>query len=188
MKSVRYVIFSSVFLFITIVGISAVELPEYVGVAKCRTCHMSSSRGNQYIIWKESAHSHAYATLATEKAREAAEKMGVTEDPQKSEKCLKCHTTAFNVADSLIESSFDFTLGVQCEACHGSGSLYRKPTIMSAKKYRDDPAGTLELWKELGLVIPGEKQCRGCHTNEDFDFNEKFKLIAHPNPNISQKS
>ena len=62
---------------------------QYVGVKKCAMCHKSKARGNQVGAWMEARHSKAYATLATDTAKEAGKKLGI-EDPQKSPKCLKC--------------------------------------------------------------------------------------------------
>ena len=37
--------------------------PQYVGVAKCRPCHMLPAKGNQYKVWQEGPHSKAIETL-----------------------------------------------------------------------------------------------------------------------------
>lgn len=69
---------------------------KFVGALKCRICHNTEKSGHQYNKWKESNHSHAYQTLATDKAKEFAKAKGI-EDPQKSDACMKCHVTAYNV-------------------------------------------------------------------------------------------
>ena len=53
---------------------------NYVGTAKCLTCHASAA-----AVWQGSAHAHAFATLAGRKA---------DADP----KCVLCHTVGFGSA------------------------------------------------------------------------------------------
>lgn len=79
-------------------------------------------------------------------------------------RCLSCH--APDLADGLQ--------GVSCEACHGPGRAYAAAYVMR------DP----ELARLVGLVEPGERTCRGCHTESTpsltrFDYAAKLPLIAH---------
>jgi len=46
---------------------------------------------------------------------------------------------------------------VQCEACHGAGSDYKKMSIM---KDREKAVAN-------GLEIPSQATCNGCHTGDD---------------------
>lgn len=161
---------------------------DYVGVAKCRTCHKKEAIGNQYGVWLDSKHAKAYETLASDNARKWAAEAGV-DDPQADEKCVKCHVTAYGVPEDRLSRKFDKTLGVQCEACHGAGKDYRKKKIMV----------DVELAKSKGLKIPEAEDCVVCHNDESpawkpdrytladgskvgFDFDEALKLIAHPVP------
>jgi len=150
---------------------------KYIGVSKCKMCHMSESKGNQYKHWAESKHAKAYETLATDAAKKTAEKAGLKADPQKSPECVKCHVTAFGVADNLKDESFNIADGVQCEACHGAGSDYKGMTTMKDKQKAI----------EAGLVIPTKEACVKCHNSEspfykEFNFDEFYKEIAHPLP------
>jgi hypothetical protein len=155
----------------------------YIGADKCaKMCHKSKEKGEQYGIWKASKHAQAYATLATPAALETAKKAGVTGDPQKSEKCLKCHVTAYGVDVSKVDSACSKEQGIGCEVCHGPGSNYAKLKIMKDKKAAI----------EAGLVIPDEKVCVKCHNPESpsykkFDFAEFYKKIAHPAPKVEAK-
>ena len=140
---------------------------QYAGVSKCKMCHSSESKGNQYKIWKESSHAKAYESLATDAAKKAAEKKGLTTDPQKSPECLKCHVT---VSGSEAD-------GVQCESCHGAGSDYISLSTMKDKQKAI----------EAGLVMPTKEVCVKCHNPEspnyvEFNFDEFYKKIAHPRP------
>jgi hypothetical protein len=151
---------------------------KYLGAEKCaKMCHKAKSKGEQLPIWQKSKHANAYAELATPKALETAKKAGLTEDPQKSEKCLKCHVTAYGVDAALIDSTFSPKDGIQCEACHGAGSKYAKLSAMKDKK----------LALAAGLTIPTEKVCVKCHNKESpfykpFVFDDMVKQIAHKKP------
>ena len=92
---------------------------NYIGVDKCaKMCHKSKEKGEQYGIWKNTKHAQAWATLATPAALETAKKAGVAGDPQKSEKCVKCHVTAWGVDPARIDSTCTKDQGVGCEVCH----------------------------------------------------------------------
>jgi hypothetical protein len=152
--------------------------PSYMGSEKCaRMCHKAVTKGEQLKIWQESKHAHAYAELATPKAQETAKKAGIVGDPQKSDKCLKCHVTGFGLPAERFDSTFSAKDGIQCEACHGAGSDYAKLKIMKDKKAAI----------AAGLVIPTEKVCVKCHNTESpfykpFVFTDMAKKIAHPMP------
>jgi hypothetical protein len=104
---------------------------QYVGSAKCKTCHKAEKKGAQYVKWQEGKHSKAYEVLASD---------------QTSDQCLKCHVTAFGAAAEAKAESFDQTEGVGCEACHGPGSDYKKMKVM---KDRDAAlaAGMIALYR-----------------------------------------
>src|SRR3972149_6605863 len=109
---------------------------KYVGAESCKNCHRAKASGEQYNKWKEWKMAKAFDTLAGDKAKEIAKKQGV-DDPQKSDKCLKCHVTAFDVADALLDKKFDKKQGIQCESCHGPGEQHVK-NRMSAPEDEDE--------------------------------------------------
>ncbi len=158
---------------------------QYVGVKKCKTCHKKEKIGDQYGKWKEMKHSKAFESLLTEEAKEAAAEMGI-EDPTKSEKCLKCHTTGYGEGGYDLSKSAEENArfeGVQCEACHGPGSGYKKKKIMKALA-----RGEIKP-EEVGMVVPTEEVCLNCHGKgkgnpfeEEFNFEEAKEKIAHPVP------
>ena len=133
---------------------------QYVGAAKCKMCHMGAKKGDQFAKWQASQHSKAFATLATEKAKEVAKKAGVEGDPQQSPKCLKCHVTGFEAPASAKAASYAQTDGVGCEACHGAGSAYQTMKVMKALR-----AGTQEA-KAVGFLKGDEATCIKCHNPE----------------------
>jgi hypothetical protein len=152
--------------------------PAYVGVAKCKMCHSSDAKGNQYKVWTHTAHAAAYDTLASAKAKAVAEKAGVTGNPQESPKCLACHVTGYDAPKEMKQASLTITEGVSCESCHGPGSEYKEFRVMK----------DVEAAKAKGLnPTPTEATCTKCHNKNSptfvsFDYATMVKKIAHPNP------
>ena len=150
---------------------------KYIGVAKCGMCHKAEAKGNQLGQWEKSAHAHAFATLAGEKALAIAKEKGLTTPPQQNDACLKCHVTGHGQPAELFDAGFVAAQGVQCESCHGAGSDYKSITVMKNR----------EASVAAGLVLPTEAVCVRCHNKEsptfkEFDFKTMFAKIAHPRP------
>ncbi len=145
---------------------------KYLGATACKPCHNLVKKGKTYDKWASTKHAMAYKTLANEESMKIAKEMKI-KDPQKSEKCLKCHATGYDATKELMGKKFDITEGVTCEGCHGAGSEYK---LVHMK----DP----EKAKELGLTMPGEKKCLTCHNEEsptykEFKFAKDWKVIDH---------
>lgn len=160
---------------VTLLPRAAAAQHKYVGVAKCRVCHMSAKLGgDNYKAWKASTHARAYETLASEKAREKAKELKIT-DPQTSERCVKCHVTAYGAPTAQVGPGVKHEDGVGCEKCHGPGSDYLSNEVMKDKKAA----------AAKGLLVPDEKLCRECHNEESpfykpFDYKTFVAKIAHP--------
>ena len=134
--------------------------PTYVGSEKgCKMCHKA-----QFDSWSTTKHAKAWDALKPEE--------------QAKPECAGCHQTGA-MADGVMITS------VGCEACHGPGSEYKKPAIMSKKAYADKDAGR-KAAVAAGLVIPTAETCTSkCHKAEGntnfkgFDF-AKAKTQVHP--------
>jgi len=173
-------LFFSVLVLIIPALLNAQRKAKYIGAKACMPCHLTPKSGAAYKIWQASAHAKAFATLATPAAKEIAQKKGIA-DPQKDEKCMKCHDTAFGVAAVQLAPTFKSGEGVGCEICHGAGSEYKVMQLM-----KDIDTGKIK-GETLGLMKPGEKFCVKCHNAESpsfkgFNFAEAGKKIAHPTP------
>ena len=161
--------------------------PEYVGVPKCKMCHSSAKKGKQFQKWAAAKHAQAYKVLATDEAKKVGKKFGI-DDPQKSGKCLKCHSTAYAWTESIVGSNVKVEEGVGCELCHGAGSRYKYLSVMKNR----------EKAVAAGLTNP-KKACVKCHnkdvptwnpekytradgTKVGFDFEQAWKKIEHDNP------
>ncbi|HXF48248.1 MAG TPA: cytochrome c family protein [Verrucomicrobiae bacterium] len=155
---------------------------KYVGADKCKTCHNTQAMGKMYDKWMQSAHAKAYATLASDTAKAVAKKMGI-DDPQKSEKCLKCHTTDYEAHKAQAPDMAWVAEGIGCEQCHGPGEKYKALSVMKDKK----------LSMQNGLIVPDEKTCLKCHGNPENPFNkpfvfaEAYKKIEHRKPKTGTK-
>ncbi len=149
----------------------------YVGVKSCKMCHKKAEEGEQFAKWQESKHSKAFELLGTPEAKELGKKAGV-EDPQKSGKCLKCHSTAYNWTETVQTQEIPVEEGVSCESCHGPGKNYKKKEIMKVK------ADAIAQ----GLIDKPKEFCKNCHNEQSptwkgsFDADKMFDKIKHPRP------
>ncbi len=122
---------------VMLLAAGAVVAADYVGASKCKMCHKT-----EHASWLETTHANA------------------GENAKKSEKwdpaaCVKCHAT----------NSSEEMLGVQCEACHGPGSDFKKMSIM--KDHEKAVAN--------GLIVPSQETCDGCHVGNDHASEKVFK-------------
>lgn len=134
---------------------------KYIGSKKCSICHKGPKKGKVYETWKSKKHAIAFESI---KAK----------GQEKNEKCLACHTTAFNKGGYKIgdpnAAKFE---GVGCESCHGPGSVYKKTKIMKDR----------ELALKNGMTNITEKTCTVCHDGSEhtgkFNYKEAVKKISH---------
>lgn len=154
--------------------------PAYVGSQVCLDCHSADSVGNQYVAWLQSRHAHAYWRLAADWAlflarlRPHYQDLGV---PIEDGRCLLCHVTGAQDDEALFAATFRPEEGVGCESCHGPGSRYIDPEIMSDRT----------AFLANGGHVPDETTCRSCHRNsENFDWAGMWPKIAHPSPDPAQ--
>jgi Cytochrome c554 and c-prime len=153
----------------------------YIGADKCKMCHNSPAKGAQYTKWTESAHSKAYAVLASDEAKKIAAEKGIA-DPQKDDACLRCHVAGHGAPAAKLTDKYKVEDGVSCEACHGPGGDYWKMQVMKDKTQA----------MAAGLVLPTEATCKECHnadspTFKGFDFAAAKAKIAHPLPGSAGK-
>ena len=123
----------------------------YVGAEVCMACHV-----NTRAFVQADLHSHAWLTL---------EKKGKTRDLD----CVLCHSTGFGRPGGSGFGNIETFKNVQCEACHGPGSLHVGAPAAGAKSQLN--------------ARPGEEVCLGCHTPEHaprFDFGMYRKRLVVP--------
>lgn len=164
MKRISSVVVMFLFM-VGMLGVAAIsESADYVGVKKCKACHIK-----QYKSWNETSMANSFENLKAGVKAEAKKKAGL--DPDKDYTadagCLRCHTTGYKKPGGFttIEETPNLA-GVQCESCHGPGGDFRK--VMKDKKFKLADATA------AGLLLPDEKNnnCMECH-GSDSPFNEK---------------
>ena len=123
------------------------EKVRYTGPEACAGCHES-----RYRFWLTTNHSRAFDSLAPKNAGA---------DPD----CIGCHVTGYMRRTGYWPKAPREDLrGVQCEACHGVGSLH---------------VGSPESYSLVHL--PSAPQCMDCHTEEqdgDFDYLRDRSLVC----------
>jgi len=155
---------------------------KYIGVKMCSMCHKTEKQGKQFDVWQKSKHSEAYKLLTTAKANEVAKAKGLSKPAAESPECLECHVSASNMDAKIVEKSFDFKDGVQCETCHGAGSKYKDLTTMKSKE-KAVTAGMREFKDNAAT----EAFCKTCHNErspsyKEFKFDEMWAKIKHSVP------
>ncbi len=147
---------------------------KYVGAERCGVCHSGREQKYIYERWSLSPHAQAYSDLSWEERRLV--------------KCLGCHTTGYWERDKWFRGLTMAELqGVQCEACHGPGSRYRKPDVMNLKFTEENPLKQRNKKIASGLKYPTLDDCKKCHNEKCPKYKplviEKPLIdIAHPQP------
>lgn len=142
----------------------------YVGVESCKVCHQqaydtwqkavylgSGKDESGHAIKRRVGHSKAWATL-----QEAGK------DHDRS--CIGCHSIGFMQPGGYCKASeVDFRKDVQCESCHGPGSLHAQ-------------SGDKKFIKRK----VSEETCRGCHhvphikSYDSFNYDQQVMRILGP--------
>lgn len=128
-------------------GFQDAQQVRYTGAEACGRCHEA-----RYRFWQTTPHSEAFGALAPKEAEA---------DPD----CIGCHVTGYMRRTGYWPKAPREDLrGVQCEACHGVGSLHiQDPQLYSL------------------LHLPAAPQCMDCHTqnqDEDFDYFRDRSLVC----------
>jgi len=120
---------------------------RYLGIEICRRCHASIMP--RFVA---SRHFRAFETLRSR---------GEAANPE----CLACHSTGYGrptgYDPEAEKKGAAYLQGVQCEACHGPGTVHER-------------GGS--------YVKAARESCRACHTSKwspDFDFETFWKRANH---------
>ncbi len=124
---------------------------SYVGIEECGMCHQEA-----VDFWKNTNHAKAWETL---------EGLG----KEFNYDCIGCHVTGFDKPGGSNIAFNDELRDVQCEQCHGPGSIHV------------DTEGNSKVPSIVRR--PEESVCLGCHTQEHsdtFDFDAYLRDITGP--------
>jgi hypothetical protein len=111
---------------------------SYVGMEECDACHEEAVK-----FWRTTVHAGAYQTL-------------VDTNQQFDLSCVGCHVTGFRKPGGSEVVKNDGLRDVQCETCHGPGSLHVEEPEKGGKAHA------------IALDSP-ENVCGECHTPEHSD-------------------
>lgn len=120
----------------------------YVGVDECLSCHEDTQ-----AYWDNDQHHHAWETL---------EGLKKTFDVE----CVSCHVTGYGKPGGSILGKTEGREDVQCEACHGPGSIHAES---------EDIADIIAKPTEAMCVT-----CHNAHHSPKFDFATWRKRIIVP--------
>jgi hypothetical protein len=123
--------------------------PTYVGIAACSKCHPGARQ-----VWDGTPHAHAYLTLSSQFKEFNLD-------------CVGCHVTGYDKPGGSTVTHVDRLSDVQCEVCHGPGSLH----VL-------DPSD-----KKWMVRKPSASVCLECHHPphvEEFDPVAKMQRILGP--------
>lgn len=112
----------------------------YAGIETCSDCHEEAVE-----FWENTVHASAYETL-------------VVDNKQFDLSCVGCHVTGFRKPGGAEVVENTGLVDVQCEVCHGPGSLHA-----------EDGGDDMSLIK---LEAPAELCAGECHTAEHSDTFE----------------
>ncbi len=138
-------------------GSSTYALGERIGAEGCKACHADA-----YQKWQRGPHARSMQSLSG--------------SFRKSVSCRSCHANAsqskvLNRPKAIVTAQEN---SVDCEACHGSGSLYAAEHIMKDRV----------LAEKLGLIRQTEALCLSCHLSstpntQPFDYEKGLMQIRH---------
>ncbi len=118
----------------------------YVGVEECASCHVTETES-----WRKTRHAQGWQTL-------------VDVSKQFDFDCISCHVTGWEKPGGASMARTEDLRDVQCETCHGPGSLH-----VAAD-------GEEGLPKTVQLAPPADLCASQCHTREHSDT---FQLEAY---------
>ncbi|HMY15206.1 MAG TPA: multiheme c-type cytochrome [Polyangium sp.] len=122
----------------------------YIGVEECTNCHDEERK-----VWDGTPHSHAYKTLQDDFKEYNLD-------------CVNCHVTGYDKPGGSTVTFVDKLKDVQCEECHGPGSLHAKdPNKKGLITLKPDPQSCVA-------------QCHHPPHVESFDPVAKMELILGP--------
>lgn len=169
-----------------VMGLDSTRVPgaAYAGNEACRACHETA-----YQTWLGTAHSRSWVFLGEPMAMEVAKRhmpgmqappeMGMMMVVPRMAGCLACHATAADVEPAYRAPAFRLEEGVQCEGCHGPGSMHIKPGLVVAG----------QALQASRMQMPDEEACLECHKERAsheplqrpaFDYARATARTAHP--------
>jgi mono/diheme cytochrome c family protein len=151
----------------------AAKAAQYIGSTKCKMCHSAEAKA-----WAATPHAKALANLKAADEKKAAEmaaklKIELKGNPASNDAYVTCHVTGFQLAGGYPAADSTKTAAVamvECEACHGPGSLHVTAAMADKKKLIN-----------RGVTANLCTQCHTSDTSPAFKF-EEYSQKVHPVP------
>jgi hypothetical protein len=121
---------------------------SYIGAEACSDCHDEA-----YQFWLHTPHASAYATLS-----KGHKEFNLD--------CVSCHVTGYEKPGGTTVTHVDKLTNVQCEACHGPGSLHQ-----------EDPKNESALVRKPGKGLCAPACHHPPHVQEGWSVDEAWKII-----------
>lgn len=122
---------------------------SYIGAEACSDCH-----DDAFQFWKRTPHASAYASLSTQHKEFNLD-------------CVSCHVTGYDKPGGTTVTHVDKLTDVQCEACHGPGSLHAK-----------DPKDPQALVKSPPKSLCAPACHHPPHVHENWSVDDAWKIIV----------
>ena len=159
---------------------------QYVGAGRCRPCHLQ-----QFKSWEQTKMAKAFELLRPGVVVEIkrAHNIDPTKDYTGDPNCVSCHVTGYGQPGGFVSVEKTPNLvGVQCEACHGPGSGYLKPELMSLQNKEYKRSALVAA----GMVVPSAEGCKLCHNKKSpfykpFDFATRVREGIHAREPLKYK-
>lgn len=100
------------------------EFPVFVGQSVCRECHVPGGSAADCALDPVLEHGGAWAALSSRAAQSIAALSSIRHEPQHHRVCLTCHSAGADEGSRWHAATFRIDDGVQCESCHGAGSIH----------------------------------------------------------------
>lgn len=139
----------------------------FVGATTCKNCHEEAYKVWQNAVFEGVGLDEDGKEIRRMVGHSKAWKTLVDDNKDADRSCIGCHSVGFMEKGGYCKAfEVDFRKDVQCESCHGAGSLHAK-------------TGDKKL---IRRQVP-EETCRSCHhvphipSFESFNYNEKVVKI-----------
>ncbi len=159
------------------------EEPTYIGIDNCKICHLP-----HFDSWQTTRMSKAFELLKPGVRIKAKKEAGLNPDHDYTSDpgCLECHTTGYGKPGGFISvEATPRMINIQCEACHGPGSVYAEMMLKKRGTYtREDFMNT----GGMTMPSPDNNICaRKCHNQKspfigsgfEFDFENRKAIGTH---------
>ena len=108
--------------------------PQFVGAEACKSCHLAI-----HSAWAQTKHARTVGRLS--------------KDQKEGGECIRCHVTG-SPEQIAREGASPSHPNVQCEACHGPGSLHAADATVRTGVRK----------------VPGAAACETCHNDKSPHF------------------